>query len=543
MSLLDLPAEVLTFLTSPAIISNTGDLASLAASCKTLYQYVTPVLWKHIKLDLTISTNKSINHLYDSTTSAALFNALSSNRVSCYAFASIRQLSLNLGKACTTSHLVDFCGAHLLNPKLTKNLTSVTFHGATWRNIKAISTLMQQFPKNSITVAVHDISLSCLIELALPVTPLNDMLRVVSLQFSSIKNNCSDIDLLSKTLRALSKLHTFALSFNSEFDLCDDPFLEERISSLFRNMALNNRKISKVAIYDFPPYLHFSPLCLPSSVREFVFHTNEIDCEALFFQEIFSCSAKLKSLSVRIVQSIEQSGIEEPADGTSSNNSITNSSSRPLALTSLQELTLDAPSASSLLPAFVKANRRLSRVALSGFSTNSLCQLLHLRHSLRQLYIYSFSSLCSPACPSLVIHSAMSSFTQLRLVSIPQVSMDNFRHCIELKRQQKLHHLSLILSHNDSYSFNFASCSSSNTSSSNLLDTPPTSPPSCSQATPPLPSSDLPSPIPPNWYNLSLSSSYPLLNDRTALWSNIPFKSVDELDLFTYHHKNQLCVL
>ena len=526
MSLLDLPSEVIGFLTSPAIINNTRDLASLAASCKVLYQHAIPTLWRHIKLDLSISTNKSQNHIYDSTTSAALFNALISNHVSLYALASIRQLHLNLNDACTSFQLVEFCGAHLLNPKVTKNLTSVTFHGATWGNIKGISTLMQQFPKDSITVAVHDISLSCLIELALPVTTLNDMLRFVSLQLSSVTNTSSDIDLLSNTLKTLPKLRTFALSFNSEFDLCDDPLLEQRISSIFRNMALYNRRISKVAIYDFPPYIHFSPLCLPFSVQEFVFHTNEIESEALFFKEIFECSAKLKSLSVRIVQSIEQSETEESNDETCPFQGVP--------LTSLEELTIDCPSVSVLLPVFVKANRRLSRVALSGFSTNCLCQLLHLRNSLRQLYIYSFSSSCSPACPSLVIYSAISGFSNLCLVSLPHLSEDNIQYCIELKQRQKLRRLSLILSHSDASSFHLAYWSSNN-----ILDNPRTSPPlSGFQETPPSSLlSNIATSIP---HQGIITSSYPLLNDRTTLWSSIPFKSVDELDLYTYHHQTKL---
>lgn len=504
---------------------------SLTRSCRSLYYQATLVLWKHIKLDLTVSTTKAHHHLFDSTTSAILFNTLASNSVSPYALSCIRQLSLNMGTSTTPDFMLNFLAPRLLNPALLQHLRSVTFHGPTWNNIRAIPELICAFPATTTTVSIHDISLSCLAELALPIGPLNRMLTSLSLNFSSFNNKSSDIDLLSQLLKLLPRLHTFALSFNYEFDLCDDMFLESRISSLFWNMDTHNPNMAKISIYDFPPYLHFNPQCLPPSTKEFLFHTNEIDCELRFITQLLtSCRTKLTSLSLRIAQSIEEQENVVLDDYC-------------ISLTSLTELTLDVPCTShtSLLATLIKANRQLSRIALSGLSTTGLCQLLHCRNSLRQLYIYSFAAICSPECPSLVIQAVMSHFPALRLLSLPPMPEELFQKCIFMKQQHQLPYLSLILSHQPFAASTFAYATISSTHSTPIGSPSPS--PSLEQQDPANQSHQSPSFSSP--LNLGQHDPPPLFsnNDRTALWTSLPFKSVDELDLFTFHNKDQICVL
>lgn len=532
-SILDLPPSVLNLVLESTTQS---DLASLAKTCKYLYLSAVPFLWNHVKLDLTMSETRSQNHLFDCKTSAALVHALAQECVSPFALACIRQLSLNIGIHTTKEMVEGFLGPRLLNPVLLKNVRLISFHGPTWTNAEAIAGVMAAFGerRHPAVVAIQDVSLACLAELVLPYSPINEKIRALSLNFSSLTNTASDIDLMSNLLNVCPQLRSFSLSFNYEFDLCEDPLLETRIEQVFRRMTLHHPKLTKIAIYDFPPYLHFNPQCLPPSVKEFVFHTNEIDSQHLFCKQLLTGPPNLKSLSLRIAQSID---------------------SKPVAvdtvvrLTTLQELTLDTPCNTELLACLVKANRQLSRLALSQLTTSGLCQLLQCRASLRHLYIYSFSSTCSTACPSLVISAVLSShFPKLRLISLPPMPDAIFTRCVLLKQQRQFPHLSFILSQ-----MHLAGIEPFTT----VLSPPGSPEPSSS---PSIQLIEHSSPVPNSLHSSSLVPSqklthdhnqtsglpeFPLLsnNDLSALWTYLPFKSVDELDLFAFHTKNQVCVL
>lgn len=534
-SILDFPPSLLNLVLES---TTQNDLASLAKTCKYLYLSAVPFLWNHIKLDLTISETSSQNHLFDSKTSVALVHALAHGCVSPFALACIRQLSLNIGMRTSKEMVERFLGPRLLNPGLLKNVRLISFYGPTWANAEAIAGVMAGFGKqrHPAVIAIQDVSLACLAELVLPYSPINDKIKALSLNFSSLTNTASDIDLMSNLLNVCPQLRSFSLAFNYEFDLCEDPFLEARIEHVFRRMALNHPELGKIAIYDFPPYLHFNPQCLPPSVKEFVFHTNEIDSQHLFCKQLLAGPANLKSLSLRIAQSIDSNPIAIDT---------------VVRLTTLQELTLDTPCNTELLACLVKANRQLSRLALSQLTTSGLCQLLHCRASLRHIYIYSFSSTCSPACPSLVITAVLSShFPKLRLISLPPMPDAIFTRCVLLKQQRQLPHLSFILSNMHLTGIEPFSAALS----------PPGSPEPSSSSTSNPRLIEHQSPVQNSLHSSSLAPSqklihshsqtpalteFPLLsnNDRSALWTYLPFKSVDELDLFTFHTKNQVCVL
>lgn len=450
-SLLDLSPENIILILS---CTSQADLAHLSRTCKALYLYATPILWHQTKLDLTVSTTTRYqSQPFNTTSSAALLNAFASSSVSPYVFSCIQQLVLVVGKSTTAQMVEAFTETCLLNPMLLRNLRSVTFNGPTWNNIEAIGNLIHQFERLQ-SVAIHDISLSCLAELALPVGPLNSTLTSLSLNFSSLNNNSSDIDLLSNLLGLFPNLRSFVLTFNYEFDLCDDPSLESNISNLFRYMAMKNPRIAKISIYDFPPYLHFNPQCLPPSTKEFVFHTNEIDCESLFLTQLFaSCPAKLRSLSLHIAQSIDDH------DFFSSLAAAGAAVPTPVALDTLTDLTFDTPHSNEFLGSLLKANQhQLSRLALSGLSTPGLGNiLLYCRKSLRQLYIYSYAT-AGPsyhrwvpppplAFSSLVVKSILTNkFLALSLISLPPMPEDEFNQCALTNRHSSL---PLVLSQSD----------------------------------------------------------------------------------------------
>ncbi|KAF5101039.1 hypothetical protein D0Z00_001039 [Geotrichum galactomycetum] len=394
------------------------------------------------------------------------------------------------------------------------------------------------------------------------------MVRSVATTFSSIANTATDVDLLANTLAVLPNLKSFALAFDSEFDLCDDARLEARFSALCRGFALYNRALTRVAIYDFPPYLHFDPTCLPCSVSEFVFHTNEIDDASLFYAQLLGMPARLRSLSLRIVQSVSSSS---PALVTAA--SADKKSYGPAGLTDLRALTLDVSSDSAserLLETLLRRNRtHLARVALSGFTTTTLCALLlHARPMLRELYVYAFAPDAAAACGALVLRAAHSGqFGRLRLLALPPLGVADLARCVALRRTA-ISKFALVTTTttssdiNDRYKTTTTINDISNKNNKFALG--------CAEARPPLAQLMVTPPMSPVPFHCdddhdddetnddenddeSLDTHQPggarPLLDQMALWKTIPFKSEDELDLFMFHSSTaanglgQLCVL
>lgn len=488
-TLLDLPSEVLLRISQHL---DQSSLAHLASTCRPLYYIAVPPLWRTVSLDLTASATSRDSHAFDSVRSATLLTSLAHGSVSQYPLECVHKVALNINTL-TTHDLMTFIGARFLRPAVLRNIREIEITGASWTNIEAVKQVLLAPFKETVQISIYDISLSCLVELALPVGPLNCMLAGLSIQFSSHSNTSSDLVLLSNTLALLPSLASFGLSFNPDFDLCDDPGLESYITHLFLGLRNCNRLIKKVALFDFPPYLEFNPSCLPSSITDFTFHTNLVDSEDAFFAGILQCS-HLTSLSVRIA---------------SSSSEYVDSSSFPaphsIQLRNLRELTLDTPSAPSLLPAIVSANQgTLSHLSVSNMSTSLLISsLLKLRGSLRSLYVYSLASSAAPDCSLLVLTSALKCFHKLRTLSLPVSDVQQLQACTALKyRSPSSSPVSVILSLPFAY-----------------LSTSPV------QHTP------------------SLDSCKVLSGSRAALWSALAFSSVDDLELYYFHNEGRSLVL
>lgn len=484
LGLLDLPPEVL--LKTIAAVESPVDLARLVMASKALYQIALPRLWEHLALDLTISTNETESHLFDAKRSTALLATLASGAVSPYALQHVKRLDLNLDEH-TQGPLLEFLAARLVRPDLLKNLRSLAVTGPAWTNIETVKArLLMPFQRRNVQVALHDISLSCLVELAVPPAPLNDQITHLSLMFSSISNRASDLVLTTKTLALLPHLSAFNLTFNEDFDLCDDPQLPALIAGLIAGLP---KTTAKLGIFDFPPYMAFPPACLPPHVTEFVFHANQIDSEAAFFTGVFQ-SAQLTSLSVRIAHSIDSAPVPIPA--------------RENPLPRLLDLTLDTPSTPTLLPLFTSHSRTLARLHVAHMSTSLLvAALLPLQHTLTHLYIYSFAKGASPACPALTLATAARCFERLRVLALPKTAdAATLLPVAATTATTPGKHLSIILS---------------------------LSPSSSHFAYPPLPSTSC---------SCSTPSSYSLLPvTRASLWSLRLFSRVDELDLFHFYNE------
>lgn len=564
--LLDLPTEVLANIMA---MSEPADLAALARSCGILYQYAIPVLWRNISLDLTASSTRATHHLYDGVVSTHICDAIVSSKVSVLAYASIRSLAINLSPVISNNRICDY----IINPHLLRNLSELTLHGATdWGRVAPTVTRLAQFPAGKCVLHLHDIPLACLIELALPVSPLNAMVRTVATTFSSVANTATDVDLLANTLAVLPNLESFALAFDSEFDLCDDARLEARFSALCRGFALYNRALTRVAVYDFPPYLHFDPTCLPCSVSEFVFHTNEIDDASLFYTQLLEMPARLCSLSLRIVQSVSS-----PTTALATAATAAKKSYGPVGLADLRALTLDVPSdaaSAGLLETLLRRNRaHLARVALSGFTTTALCALLaHARSRLRELYVYAFAPGAAAACGALVLRAAHSGqFGRLRLLALPPLGAADLARCVALRRTATSKPKFALVTTtttsdiNDRHKAINIVDETSNKTTKFALGCAEARPPLAQlMATPPM------SPVPfhcdddhdddetnddenedeneDDAFATQQQRGAPFL-DQMALWKTIPFKSEDELDLFMFHSSTaakglgQLCVL
>lgn len=562
IGLLDLPTEVLTNIMAK---SQPSDLAALARSCAILYQYAIPLLWHNISLDLTVSSTRATHHFYDSSMSTRICDAIVSSKVSVLAYASVRSLAINLSPVSSNNRICDY----LINPHLLHNLRELTLHGAAdWARVAPIAMRLAQFSAGTCALRLNDIPLACLVELVLPVSLLNSMVRSVAVTFSSVVNTATDVDLLASTLALLPNLESFALSFNPEFDLCDDARLDARFAALFRNFALNNRKLTRVAIYDFPPYLHFDPTCLPCSISEFVFHTNEIDDAPLFYLQLLDMSARLHSLSLRIVQSVSSPSVVSFTAARTQKKIYA-----PMGLTGLRALTLDIPadeSGAALFETLLHRNSsHLARVALSGFTTAALCGLLtYVRAALSELYIYSFAPGAAAACGALVLRAAHGNqFVGLRLLALPPLGAADLARCVALRRTATTKPAFALITMTISDTNDRLTTNTSNEISdkintnfalghggvqpslSQLMVTPPMSPV-------PFPCDDDHNYDKNNNDNDEVESLDTLQQcgtysplDQMALWKTIPFKSEDELDLFMFHSGTaasglgQLCVL
>lgn len=562
IGLLDLPAEILTNIMAK---SQPRDLVAIACSCNILHQYAIPILWHNISLDLTISSTRETHHFYDSSTSTRICDAINSKKVSELAYSSIRSLAFNLSPLSDNNSI---CG-HLINPDLLPNLRELTVHGATdWARVEPIAMYLSQYSSGKCSLRLNDIPLACLVEVALPVSTINPMISSVAVTFSSVVNTATDVDLLASTLALLPNLKSFALSFDPEFDLCDDARLDARFAALFRNFAINNRKLTRIAIYDFPPYLHFDPTCLPCSISEFVFHTNEIDDAPLFYVQLLDMSARLQNLSLRIVQSVSSTSSVSFTEAKTQKKIYA-----PMGLTGLRALTLDVPadeSGAALLQTLLHRNSsHLARVALSGFTTATLCGLLtYVRAALCELYIYSFAPGAAAACGALVLRAAHSNqFRDLRLLALPSLGAAELARCVALRRtattKPAFALITMAISDtNDRLTINTSNgisdkintkfalgCGGGKLPLPQLMVTPPMSPvPFSSENDHNNDENNNKNDDVESLDTLQQCGTYSLL-DQTALWKTIPFKSEDELDLFMFHSGTaasglgQLCVL
>lgn len=519
--LVHLPVEILTNIVALADLT---DLPNLAQTSKLLYDYAIPRIWNNIKMDLTGSCIKHQNDLsyYDVKTTEKLMKTILNNEVSAFSLSNIKSLSFNLNPNNNSLFFEYFLDLNLLS-----NLNELTIHNnnVSLKQLKYIMKIIKHSKKNLQSINIYGISLSNLIEISLPPhRSINENIKSISISYSSVKNNkSSDIILLSRALRLLPNLESFSIQFNEYFDLCDDLSLEEKFFDLFKNMNIYNRKVKNIAIYDFPPYLHFSPMCLPYSLKSFSFHTNEIADESLFFNSLLQSNRRnLRSLSIRIVQSIDNSTKLEQINN----------------IHSLNELILDTPSVAALLPVLIGSGNMVKKLAISNFNTSLLINLFKLSCSLSQLIVYSFSNTASENLPFLLIKSIFSTskFGKLRHLFLPHLDDENFKNCFYYKKYSK-HSSKVRLIINQKPHTMAKEVEDSVMAEQDYLvgptssiESPPLSPMSFSD----------------DFFDneVTISKNNNRNNELFDIKKSKLFQSVDEIDLFNFHYKyTHLCVL
>lgn len=486
--LLDLPVEALACIASHA---DQPSLAAFAQTCSHLCALALPVLWHTLALDLSGSGDEdNESHVHSTMRTERILTNVSKGMVGKQALACVKKVSICVGER-TTNELLQFVGRFLINGNLLINAREVEISGASWTNVETVkSVLLGGFmatPSSSISFSIHDVSLSTLIELVMPQWQGN--LQITSLGvILTTANHTEDIVLLGKVLRHLANLKCFSLSFSDDFDLVDHTLMDH-IADLFAGL---DKKLQKVKVLDYPPYLSFNPAWLSRSVREFVFHTNEIDCETIFTQALLQQCAQLTSLSVRIAQSIDP----EP----------------PLAvpygdiqLCHLRKLVFDTPTAHVYLPSFLSANRRLRHLSVSNMSTAALISLFQVPN-LTHLCIYSFAATSSCATlAELTIKSAHKHFKSLRLLMLPELNPSDLAICASIA--SLFSHLPIIIPTHDSISATRDSSA--------------------------YPYSPAPSPF--QAAGAFTTPPKTMRNARPSLWASLPFINVEELDLFCYY--------
>lgn len=405
MSLLDLPTEVLANIVSK--VDEPSALPNLAATCSCMRSLTLPVLWENLALDLSGNQDdKADSQFLSKKQTEKLLRTVSRGLVSRLAMESVQQVSVCVSEE-TTDDLLGFVGQNLVNSELLPDVGKLEVTGTSWVNVNSVKGLLAGFVNTSIVeVGLYDLSLSTLVEVVMPEWQANDQITALGVTLTAA-NHTSDLKILADMLELLPQLTSFSLGFSYDFDLADS-VLVDGMAKLFSGL---DKKVDTVKVFDFPPYLSFDPAWLSCSVAEFVFHTNEIDCEASFMQSLLKCT-QLKRLSVSIVQSIEQPPLArfKPT----------------VKLSTLEQLSLDTPNSGLYLPAVLAANRQLRQLAISNMSTSTLVSLFGLP-DLAHFTIYSFaSSACATSLTRLILKSTVGHLHPLRTLVFPTASSPVF---------------------------------------------------------------------------------------------------------------------